>query len=387
MNKFISSVEIETIREDGTKHVYLQSGSAPKEGVGVEIADVSPTGERTVKVAKPMDSYVGNMVRILEGGFENATFNVPDTSNTSRNFGGMTDGITRMLPASALVNDSTYGVVVGSGTNAVAITDYKLQTQIVEGTGAGQLTHQVVQWNTYATAGSTTSFVLKRRFTNGSGGDITINEIGIYVKTGHFPFFKFCIFRDVLGVSPYTVHNGETCEVQITVPITLGSGYVGALAKLFFQTMTNDTTTLLDTGNTSRTLALNYSQFEMTDPANSAVNGVVVGTGNTAVTINDHALQTQIAHGSGAGQLVHGAVQFDGIVTTGLTAYVDAKRTFTNSSGGSITINEIAVYARNRITPSNTDDPFCILRIVLNIPQTVLNGSPVQVKVNMGVSL
>ena len=106
-------------------------------------------------------------------------------------------------------------------------------------------------------------------------------------------------------------------------------------------------TTCRDTGGTLR--ALPGTGFSLIANAGIVTWGIVVGTGTDAVTILDYKLQTQIAHGTGAGQLSYAAMLFpDADVTVaGGVCYYDFNRTFTNSSDGAITIQEIGLYVLN----------------------------------------
>jgi len=105
-------------------------------------------------------------------------------------------------------------------------------------------------------------------------------------------------------------------------------------------------TGLADTSNTSRDIAGSTGyDFFVSAASNDDNLGVVVGTGTTAVTVTDYALETQIAHGTGAGQLAYGASTVNGLITDGSTIYFNVSRVFTNNSGSSITVNEVGLYA------------------------------------------
>ena len=106
---------------------------------------------------------------------------------------------------SATVTTSTYGLVVGTGTNAVTINDTKLQTQVAHGVGAGQLQYGASVTNLPAADATGTSLILTRDFSNGSGGTITVKEIGIYVNDPTVSF-KFCLARDLATIS---ITNGS----------------------------------------------------------------------------------------------------------------------------------------------------------------------------------
>ncbi len=114
-------------------------------------------------------------------------------------------------------DNSLFGPVVGTGTNAVAIADHALQTQIAHGTGSGQLDHQLTEVLNLGTSGSTRSFQSRRVFINSSGGAITINECGIYIRSGT-PLY-FCVVRDV--VSPgVAVPDGGSGTLIYTLGVT-----------------------------------------------------------------------------------------------------------------------------------------------------------------------
>jgi len=89
--------------------------------------------------------------------------------------------------------------------------------------------------------------------------------------------------------------------------------------------------------------------------------GIVVGTGTAAESDVGYALQTIIAHGVGATQLDYGAHSFVAASVVGANVDMIANRTFVNSSGGSITVEEIAIYVKAEYTTS-TAAFFCILR-------------------------
>ncbi len=74
--------------------------------------------------------------------------------------------------------------------------------------------------------------------------------------------------------------------------------------------------------------------------------GIIVGTGNTAVTPDDYKLETAVENGESAGQMQYGGCEFPQ-----LPAFADPngsftiRRYFTNISGGGITVEEVGIYA------------------------------------------
>jgi hypothetical protein len=108
--------------------------------------------------------------------------------------------------------------VAGTGTNAVTMTDYALQTLITHGSGAGQLSYGATTFGPPTTSGKTRYFEFQRSLMNNSGGDITVNEIGIYIyPTSQSYYYMF--LRDVLS-SGITLSNGQALTIRYRVSVT-----------------------------------------------------------------------------------------------------------------------------------------------------------------------
>jgi hypothetical protein len=114
------------------------------------------------------------------------------------------------------------GIVVGTGNTPVTPTDDKLVTKINHGTGAGLFEYGGCQVLAPVSVNPNGTMMIRRYFTNNSGGDITVQEAGIY----SFGFnsasnvYSFCICRDV--VSPgVLVANTQILSVVYTVQITV----------------------------------------------------------------------------------------------------------------------------------------------------------------------
>lgn len=75
--------------------------------------------------------------------------------------------------------------------------------------------------------------------------------------------------------------------------------------------------------------------------------GIVIGTGNTAVTINDYQLATKIAEGTGVGQMLHYELFFMWYTPTTTEAKWKITRSFVNKSGSPINVAEAGVYVNN----------------------------------------
>lgn len=139
-----------------------------------------------------------------------------------------TDGVSRALHRKshihvATVSGSTVnGLVVGTGTNAVTITDFRLQTKIAHGTSAGQLQYSSCVVNLPTSTATTTSLIMTRDFTNASGSTITIEELGIYAEMNYGASGSsqdnFCIVRDLQTIA---LTNGQILTLNYEIKTTI----------------------------------------------------------------------------------------------------------------------------------------------------------------------
>ena len=139
-------------------------------------------------------SYVIAFLDGLYNHFAQVTTSITDTGGVSRSV----PAFTWHFDANTIATDDTYGIVVGTGSTPVAISDYGLETQIAHGAGAGQLMHQVSQFIAPTTIGTKRRFLTTREFVNQSGGSITVNECGIYVQSGPTSY-EYCVVRDLIA--------------------------------------------------------------------------------------------------------------------------------------------------------------------------------------------
>jgi hypothetical protein len=119
-----------------------------------------------------------------------------------------------IFASNAGVGDTSFGTVVGSGTTAPAIDDYKLESIIAHGVGAGQLQYSAVTFGAPASDSTTSQFTITRDFANGSGAAVTVNEVGLYVKGYTYNLAHyFLAIRDVIagGIS---VPDGQTLTIN-----------------------------------------------------------------------------------------------------------------------------------------------------------------------------
>jgi len=180
---------------------------------------------KIIKVHKQKShSFVANFLNILGNQFyniynnNNAIYNVTNTSGSE----GEMNYAMNMNDSS---NDSTYGIIIGTGKTAPAPGDYEMESQITNGTGSGQMQYGSHTFNpssgTVNISSSTSSFQISRQFTNNSGSSITVSEVGIIINA---PFtngtvVQVLIVHDLLS-SPITVANLSVLQITYTFSVT-----------------------------------------------------------------------------------------------------------------------------------------------------------------------
>lgn len=83
--------------------------------------------------------------------------------------------------------------------------------------------------------------------------------------------------------------------------------------------------------------------LDVSAAVSDTTHGILVGTGTTAATKDDHTIETLIADGAGAGQLEYGAMVVSGSNAVSGGYRVSLSRQFDNDSGSTITVRECGV--------------------------------------------
>lgn len=146
----------------------------------------------------------------------------------------------------------------------------------------------------------------------------------------------------------YYSYQVRDAQGRIKVPFRRRSchSFVIAYIQLLYLKMAGATSqSITDTGSTPRSVTV-YHQIQGDATAGTSAFGLVVGTGTTAEAFTQTALTTQIAHGTGAGQLDYGASVVNLPSSDATSTTMILTRVFANSSGGSITVQEIGIYWR-----------------------------------------
>jgi hypothetical protein len=119
-------------------------------------------------------------------------------------------------------NDSSFGILIGSGTSAPTIIDSNLSQVISNGTSVGQMQYGAVSVTTPVTNTSTnTGYIsVNRTFTNNSGSSITVSEVGLVAWSGNnFQSNQYYLIIHDLLPSPITVPNGSSLSISYEIQV------------------------------------------------------------------------------------------------------------------------------------------------------------------------
>jgi len=121
--------------------------------------------------------------------------------------------------------DTTFGIVVGTSSQAESFDDWQLISKIANGTGASQLTYQAHEAivKSYESGTKTQKVEHKRYFNNNSGGTISVNEVGIVGRMWfNMDSNRYALHsRDVLASTINIPNTGQlkvTYTIQLTYP-------------------------------------------------------------------------------------------------------------------------------------------------------------------------
>lgn len=185
----------------------------PKPGMQLYVT-VSVDG-KVVRRRRVCRSYVKNMVIALWCQMGQQTQNTTNTDGTS---GTLNSGST-LFDVAGTIDTSTIGPRIGTGTTAVASTDTKLVTEIVTGSGSGQMRHLATTFNNLINDSAGNAFQVIRPFVNNSGASITVNECGMYCP-GTAGGKYLCIVRDLIS-GGVAVAAGKTLTITYDVRINI----------------------------------------------------------------------------------------------------------------------------------------------------------------------
>jgi len=189
-----------------------------------QIQVISPDGKVKFDTRlRESHSFVFQFLQMLEGCFRRTTMsNITDTGSVSRNFTMTTWQTSFFDVLRALAGNSLFGIVIGSGTAAENNTDIALDTQIAHGVEASQLQYGVHSYIPTRVVGANVDCEVNRMFINDSGGNVTVNEVGIYVRmyeASPSGYRYVCIIRDLTG--GIVVNDGNVMFVRYVLRTTV----------------------------------------------------------------------------------------------------------------------------------------------------------------------
>jgi len=184
----------------------------PKYEITLEVKEKNSNKVISVKKVKGK-TWVYNFIEILFSLFlapvaSDVAYSVRDTSNTARDV----PNIDPTLPAGYLgapAGNADYGIVVGSGASpSYDPTKYALDAKIVE--SAMNPSECAVEYT------AEHQIRVRRSFTNNSGGDLTVTEVGLICNwRGFFILLSY----DVIS-GGITVPAGGTLTVTYTISLS-----------------------------------------------------------------------------------------------------------------------------------------------------------------------
>lgn len=179
-------------------------------------------GKILKKGKQPMHSFTQNFAQMLWGAFfshfeNNVTYSIPPITLTDINGTQQLIAMSLMnrdpqqsqdwlIPLSVNANDSddSYGLVIGQSSQYQTPND----TALLQKYSEADFHHGAVGYDPLSTTPTSTTFTVKRDFTNIGGGPLTIGECGLYARHDEngnaFNVSQsgktiFCILRDTFA--------------------------------------------------------------------------------------------------------------------------------------------------------------------------------------------
>lgn len=166
---------------------------------------------------KPSKSFIIQFLELIGAFFDGVTTSATDTSGAaSLIYHKDAYALYTIARAGAALNVSLYGVQVGTGDTPEDNEDHKLDTQLTEGVGAGNITHGATVIGVAAVVGPNVDVEIKRAFINNTGSTITVKEAGLAIRYGEpavpVSLKYHLIIRDVL---PASIDIPDRCGLAV----------------------------------------------------------------------------------------------------------------------------------------------------------------------------
>ena len=233
--KYIKYRKIESFLERIISRIQKRLHMFPSPRLMVQIDSFDKNGNVTTRCEFKSNSFVRNAYNIIafqigafqtyRAGFGDSYSSLKDQNNGQRDLADSTGDSNESASCCRVggSGSSSYAVqnsfincgaiILGTSDNAESINDYALGAIVADGAGVGQLTRGAVSQvsGLWDEANRLVFSSYSRLFTNNSGADIIIKEIGLLnkVKVGATGYVYDVLWaRDVLP-TPVTIANGE----------------------------------------------------------------------------------------------------------------------------------------------------------------------------------
>ena len=143
--------------------------------------------------------------------------------------------------------------------------------------------------------------------------------------------------------------------------------------------------TIKNTAGASPETAASVPIFQMNAPAGDDDWGIVIGTGDTAVNVDDYALETIILEGGGAGQMNYQACSVSLAAVSAPNCDYVVSRVVNNDSGATISVKESGIYFK--LWTSGGAPYYCGIRDVFAVPLDILNGGSISVNYTIRITV
>ena len=158
------------------------------------------------------------------------------------------------------------------------------------------------------------------------------------------------------------IHTKEG-RVFKTYPWKNANSLIKAFVQILMVQMSQANQDIYNITPALRSVFPNLSCFSAVAAATVTNNGIVIGSGITAVVMTDYKLETQIITG-----VAHGAQAFTLENPNASTWRINLSRIFTNNTGGVLAIKEVGLY----VLAESTAQHFCAERTLyaVDVPDT-----------------
>jgi hypothetical protein len=179
--------------------------------IKIEIGAVLHKDGKIIKILpwKRARSLLKQFVQLLAIQLQQSGLTVKDTANADQAYVAIASNLAVDGGAAA----TTKGIVVGTGTGAVAMTDYKLGTQVTT-----NVTHAAVSFAVENPDTATWRVAISRVFTNATGASLGIREVGLYHLAAVAPVGPYCLDRTLYSVD---VPNGVAVTMTYRISLSL----------------------------------------------------------------------------------------------------------------------------------------------------------------------